>query len=61
LTEYARELAATLGVPQDALLAKNITEAKAKLAALLKDSEKISNELVRFSIEQKKKSRGNDG
>jgi len=55
LTEYARELAATLGVPQDALLAKNITEAKAKLAALLKDSEKISNELVRFSIEQKKR------
>lgn len=55
LTEYARELAATLGVTQDALLAKNITEAKAKLAALLKDSEKISNELVRFSIEQKKR------
>ncbi|HAR40560.1 MAG TPA: polysaccharide pyruvyl transferase CsaB [Coprothermobacter sp.] len=55
LTEYARELAATLGVPQDALLAKNITEAKAKLAALLKDPEKISNELVRFSIEQKKR------
>jgi len=55
LTEYARELAAALGLHEDALLAKNITEAKAKLAALLKDPEKISDKLVHFSIDQKAK------
>lgn len=55
LTEYARELAEALGLPEDALLAKNITEAKAKLASLLKDPEKISDKLVHFSIDQKAK------
>jgi polysaccharide pyruvyl transferase CsaB len=55
LTEYTREIADAIGVPQDSIVASNIMEAKAKLANLLNEGEEISRKLVEYSLKQKEK------
>ncbi|WP_018963048.1 polysaccharide pyruvyl transferase CsaB [Coprothermobacter platensis] len=55
LSEYAKELSAALDVPEDAIVASNITEAKAKLSSLLENASEVSDKLIRFSLAQKER------